>query len=145
MSIFFFFNDTATTEIYTLSLHDALPISARLQLYLSKQRRPYVAVRRPKSESCELRRFLPLPSNSGRKVILDRESNCGQPTRVGVLPDPGDSSPVVADGPLLCARPIELCCRAVVAPPLPLGSPDPRRATEGADAVCDAQRHRGSQ
>src|SRR5437667_12674353 len=25
----FFFNDTATTEIYTLSLHDALPISAR--------------------------------------------------------------------------------------------------------------------
>src|SRR2546428_6677585 len=27
-SIFFFFNDTATTEIYTLSLHDALPILA---------------------------------------------------------------------------------------------------------------------
>src|SRR6266436_9447229 len=27
--IVFFFNDTATTEIYTLSLHDALPISAR--------------------------------------------------------------------------------------------------------------------
>src|SRR3712207_9423023 len=27
-SVFFFFNDTATTEIYTLSLHDALPISA---------------------------------------------------------------------------------------------------------------------
>src|SRR6266404_7105629 len=27
---FFFFNDTATTEIYTLSLHDALPIRARL-------------------------------------------------------------------------------------------------------------------
>ena len=28
--VFFFFNDTATTEIYTLSLHDALPI-CRLQ------------------------------------------------------------------------------------------------------------------
>src|SRR2546430_14980376 len=27
ISSFFFFNDTATTEIYTLSLHDALPIS----------------------------------------------------------------------------------------------------------------------
>src|SRR5947209_20203029 len=26
---YFFFNDTATTEIYTLSLHDALPISVR--------------------------------------------------------------------------------------------------------------------
>src|ERR1041385_9512269 len=30
--LFFFFNDTATTEIYTLSLHDALPISHRRQL-----------------------------------------------------------------------------------------------------------------
>src|SRR2546429_9582147 len=28
-SFFFFFNDTATTEIYTLSLHDALPICRR--------------------------------------------------------------------------------------------------------------------
>ena len=27
----FFFNDTATTEIYTLSLHDALPISGTIQ------------------------------------------------------------------------------------------------------------------
>src|SRR5258706_411477 len=30
LSFFFFFNDTATTEIYTLSLHDALPIWIRL-------------------------------------------------------------------------------------------------------------------
>src|SRR3712207_8346335 len=29
---YFFFNDTATTEIYTLSLHDALPISAAASL-----------------------------------------------------------------------------------------------------------------
>src|SRR2546422_3718176 len=29
LSFFFFFNDTATTEIYTLSLHDALPISEK--------------------------------------------------------------------------------------------------------------------
>src|SRR2546430_17415623 len=28
---FFFFNDTATTEIYTLSLHDALPISRQVE------------------------------------------------------------------------------------------------------------------
>src|SRR3712207_9431178 len=28
ISVIFFFNDTATTEIYTLSLHDALPISS---------------------------------------------------------------------------------------------------------------------
>src|SRR2546427_9022088 len=31
VSFFFFFNDTATTEIYTLSLHDALPIWCRRQ------------------------------------------------------------------------------------------------------------------
>src|SRR3712207_7984951 len=30
MIYFFFFNDTATTEIYTLSLHDALPIYERI-------------------------------------------------------------------------------------------------------------------
>src|SRR5256885_7163922 len=32
---FFFFNDTATTEIYTLSLHDALPISRRTRELLT--------------------------------------------------------------------------------------------------------------
>src|SRR5215813_14390275 len=37
---FFFFNDTATTEIYTLSLHDALPIE--------QQKRPFrIATRKP--------------------------------------------------------------------------------------------------
>src|SRR5262249_56692715 len=30
LALFFFFNDTATTEIYTLSLHDALPICFRV-------------------------------------------------------------------------------------------------------------------
>src|ERR1051326_7682653 len=35
----FFFNDTATTEIYTLSLHDALPICCRLLLRQSCARR----------------------------------------------------------------------------------------------------------
>src|SRR2546425_9316604 len=39
-SSFFFFNDTATTEIYTLSLHDALPIySSRASASLSGRRR----------------------------------------------------------------------------------------------------------
>src|SRR5258708_35489181 len=35
-SSFFFFNDTATTEIYTLSLHDALPISRTDWHYCSR-------------------------------------------------------------------------------------------------------------
>src|SRR3712207_7928549 len=34
---FFFFNDTATTEIYTLSLHDALPISPQKYPYLQEK------------------------------------------------------------------------------------------------------------
>src|SRR5260221_10863318 len=37
-AVFFFFNDTATTEIYTLSLHDALPISSRIQEPPSQRR-----------------------------------------------------------------------------------------------------------
>src|SRR2546430_12897958 len=34
---FFFFNDTATTEIYTLSLHDALPISSNCRASIAFQ------------------------------------------------------------------------------------------------------------
>src|SRR2546427_2910625 len=52
---FFFFNDTATTEIYTLSLHDALPISllvwrlhARYRRLVGRQRtnkyRPWITL-----------------------------------------------------------------------------------------------------
>src|SRR2546427_8189321 len=36
---FFFFNDTATTEIYTLSLHDALPICGDFGQYGARQDR----------------------------------------------------------------------------------------------------------
>ena len=36
---FFFFNDTATTEIYTLSLHDALPICLLAEVYRNVARK----------------------------------------------------------------------------------------------------------
>src|SRR3989442_15222096 len=39
---FFFFNDTATTEIYTLSLHDALPISTGVGLGDGRQKLGFV-------------------------------------------------------------------------------------------------------
>src|SRR2546430_4255627 len=45
-AVFFFFNDTATTEIYTLSLHDALPILRRGRQHAGKDahhRRPHSA------------------------------------------------------------------------------------------------------
>src|SRR4051794_41454046 len=52
--LLFFFNDTATTEIYTLSLHDALPISnarnARAAAAASSVRNEPGRLRRPRSE-----------------------------------------------------------------------------------------------
>src|SRR2546426_3859883 len=42
----FFFNDTATTEIYTLSLHDALPISSRVMRATSE------SISRPGAARC---------------------------------------------------------------------------------------------
>src|SRR2546421_9469394 len=49
--MFFFFNDTATTEIYTLSLHDALPISSGL-MRPSKLRFPDSTETTARSWSC---------------------------------------------------------------------------------------------
>src|SRR2546430_15321690 len=44
LSFFFFFNDTATTEIYTLSLHDALPICGGVLALVRYQRRDHLGV-----------------------------------------------------------------------------------------------------
>src|SRR5215813_15216571 len=52
-SLFFFFNDTATTEIYTLSLHDALPI--RHAHTPSRSRRLRGGVRRSERPAARLR------------------------------------------------------------------------------------------
>src|SRR3712207_8999248 len=43
--IFFFFNDTATTEIYTLSLHDALPICCRMRV--ARRDEPHARIHAP--------------------------------------------------------------------------------------------------
>src|SRR3712207_8693964 len=56
---FFFFNDTATTEIYTLSLHDALPISARA---VARPARP----RRARARRARGRRPRSRPRTGGR-------------------------------------------------------------------------------
>src|SRR6266702_8723060 len=45
---FFFFNDTATTEIYTLSLHDALPISVGQASRIVPRLSPGAAVTSPR-------------------------------------------------------------------------------------------------
>src|SRR5688572_33503724 len=55
--VLFFFNDTATTEIYTLSLHDALPISRAAASSAGRRARPTPALaRRARSLHCSLPR-----------------------------------------------------------------------------------------
>src|SRR2546427_371023 len=61
LHLFFFFNDTATTEIYTLSLHDALPIYVRRNVHGGVQ------------ESLE-KRLLEQGSGPGVSAAVDRKS-----------------------------------------------------------------------
>src|SRR6266567_9195208 len=68
---FFFFNDTATTEIYTLSLHDALPISPGLA-----PGRPPCRVMRMEERG---RRLGEIP----QRLLLDHLAACGQPVMLG--------------------------------------------------------------
>src|SRR3712207_7951731 len=77
MCFFFFFNDTATTEIYTLSLHDALPISG---LEVGGSGTPRGGCRRPTKGRCQQRRVTvpwwggqPDPDQAGHRRT-DRKS-----------------------------------------------------------------------
>src|SRR2546427_4322082 len=64
---FFFFNDTATTEIYTLSLHDALPICAGPCPPGSRDRRRADDVRRPDLRRAPARRPVGDPLRGPRR------------------------------------------------------------------------------
>src|SRR5256885_11326926 len=82
MFFFFFFNDTATTEIYTLSLHDALPISwcARVQ---RRQSRPHSGLaRRTLKPNIHEARCLPLlarPASASRSRSEEHTSELQSP------------------------------------------------------------------
>src|SRR2546430_17581556 len=60
----FFFNDTATTEIYTLSLHDALPISSAVSANERRDGLPYVQ-----------------PSNSSDRGVSEEMVRCSADKR----------------------------------------------------------------
>src|SRR2546422_8147565 len=62
---FFFFNDTATTEIYTLSLHDALPISPPRRRYISTTAWPFLSCEHSRSTAREDRKSTRLNSSHG--------------------------------------------------------------------------------
>src|SRR2546430_15362398 len=72
---FFFFNDTATTEIYTLSLHDALPIShletPRDPVHLSRSSMSAASrpPRRPEEHTSELQS----QSNLVCRLLLEKK------------------------------------------------------------------------
>src|SRR5258705_6117649 len=72
--MFFFFNDTATTEIYTLSLHDALPISGRLICAVLVQAGLHSCL------ACGLTRVL----GQGTNAILDRQSTRLNSSHLGI-------------------------------------------------------------
>src|SRR3712207_9186203 len=66
MTLFFFFNDTATTEIYTLSLHDALPIWGK-RLADFRRAYKYLQARRQHLRYADYRRLgIPLDRKSTR-------------------------------------------------------------------------------
>src|SRR2546426_8524755 len=67
-SSFFFFNDTATTEIYTLSLHDALPISSTTLLLGS------VCLGRRRRVSDSIEGTMSLDLQIREKIYSDRKS-----------------------------------------------------------------------
>src|SRR2546427_7407212 len=77
MYVFFFFNDTATTEIYTLSLHDALPISTcsrwprRSSAWRPRSAPPRRASRWPRSE--EHTSELQSQSNLVCRLLLEKK------------------------------------------------------------------------
>src|SRR2546430_8819917 len=75
---FFFFNDTATTEIYTLSLHDALPISLGRAAAPRARHRSLVADRNGLAGGSELCR----PGDASGQAGLVREAQDRKSTRL---------------------------------------------------------------
>src|SRR2546430_9679838 len=83
-SIFFFFNDTATTEIYTLSLHDALPISCFSACqHALRSRAKSVSSVRINTRSEEHTSELQSQSNLVCRLLLEKKKKT-HPTHVSV-------------------------------------------------------------
>src|SRR5258708_14115296 len=74
---FFFFNDTATTEIYTLSLHDALPICGPTAVHKSHSSARRLRRRRPEClfRSEEHTSELQSPDHLVCRLLLEKKKN----------------------------------------------------------------------
>src|SRR5256886_8173644 len=67
---FFFFNDTATTEIYTLSLHDALPIYKVLQILINLLRNAKYALDESKRTDKKITVSITTPNKRSVHIIV---------------------------------------------------------------------------
>src|SRR2546427_12893454 len=89
MCSFFFFNDTATTEIYTLSLHDALPISTthdiREREWTVAPIRPDLLDRRVEITGPVDRKMMINAFNSGADVFMADFEDSHSPTWKGTV------------------------------------------------------------
>src|SRR3989475_12403406 len=85
MFLLFFFNDTATTEIYTLSLHDALPIYPARQDRRVPQAlaRRNARVREDLPAGCRLRHARGLPRGGSHQQALQRARRLLRPRTGG--------------------------------------------------------------
>src|SRR3989475_7387587 len=93
VSFFFFFNDTATTEIYTLSLHDALPISKLSSTFSPPARTPSATSTGSETTFPPLRDRKSTRLNSSHSQIsyavfcLKKKKNADQPIEVSTDTD----------------------------------------------------------
>src|SRR2546428_9474366 len=82
-SFFFFFNDTATTEIYTLSLHDALPILRLDHLAVDPEVRQglgqHLSLRELRDRSEEHTSELQSRSDLVCRLLLEKKKNASSP------------------------------------------------------------------
>ena len=94
-TLFFFFNDTATTEIYTLSLHDALPISLIDEMDLVISVDTAVA---HLSGAMGKKTFILLPYSPDYRWMLDRADSPWYPTATLFRqPSVGDWDSVISE------------------------------------------------
>src|SRR5688572_32761471 len=101
LSFFFFFNDTATTEIYTLSLHDALPIFRQERTGrpcaapISLAGRVWRAYRRSEEHTSELQS----QSNLVCRLLLEKKkkkkNQPHSPPRIPLRPTPTTQRPLL--------------------------------------------------
>src|SRR2546427_2262681 len=94
---FFFFNDTATTEIYTLSLHDALPISyfawASAQVSSSSAWRRPATTTRSEEHTSELQS----QSNLVCRLLLEKKKKIHMNITIVIVDKPSDIVQLLLD------------------------------------------------